>query len=73
MTYLQTYNISRTLEGNKIVDSDVVGAAPVRCSNYIFILDLTPGFNALGKGNCKTRRETFKFWDYVCLELDILW
>ena len=26
-----------------------------RCSNYIFILDLTPGFNGLGKGNCKTR------------------
>ena len=24
----------------------------------IFILDLTPGFNVLGK----TRRETFKFW-----------
>ena len=24
-------------------------------------LDLTPGFNGLGKDNCKTRRETFKF------------
>ena len=31
-----------------------------RCSNYIFILDLTPGFNMLHKGNCKTRLETFK-------------
>ena len=31
-----------------------------RCSNYIFILDLTPSFNELGKHNCKTRRETFK-------------
>ena len=30
-----------------------------RCFNYIFILDLTPGFNGLGKENCKTRRETF--------------
>ena len=33
--------------------------------NYIFIRDLTPGFNGLGKGNCKTRRETFIFWDLV--------
>ena len=35
------------------------------CSNYIFILDLTPGFNGLGKGNCKTRRETLTFGDLV--------
>ena len=33
-----------------------------RCSNYIFIPDLTPGFNGLGKDNCKTRRGTFKYW-----------
>ena len=32
-----------------------------RCSNYIFILDITPGFNGLGKDNHKTRRETSKF------------
>ena len=25
--------------------------------NYIFILNLTRGFNGLGKDNCKTRRE----------------
>ena len=31
-----------------------------RCSNYIFILDLTPGSNGLGKDKCKTRRESFK-------------
>ena len=37
---------------------------PSACSNYIFILDLTQCFNGLGKDNCKTRRETFKFWDY---------
>ena len=43
-----------------------------RCSNYIFILDLTPGFVGLGKGNCKTRQETFKFWDLVRLILEIL-
>ena len=30
-----------------------------RCSNYIFILDLTPGFNGLHKDNCETRWETF--------------
>ena len=26
-------------------------------SNYIFIADLTPGFNELGKDNFKTRRD----------------
>ena len=45
--------------GNKIIDhSDEVGA--LLTSNYSFILDLTPGFNWLGKCNCKTRWETFK-------------
>ena len=42
-----------------------------RCSNYIFILDLTPGFIGLGKDNCKTRRATFKFWDLVRFILKI--
>ena len=42
-----------------------------RCSNYIFILDLTHGFNWLGKDNCKIRRETFKFWDLMFLILEI--
>ena len=28
-----------------------------RCSNYIFVLRLTPGFNILRKHNCKSRRE----------------
>ena len=37
------------------------------CSNYIFILYLAPGFNRLGKDKCKTRRESFKFWDLVRL------
>ena len=55
--YRQVSNIKSTLVGNKIVDR--------RCSNYIFILHLTPGFIGLGKDNCKTRRETFKFWDLV--------
>ena len=38
-----------------------------RCSNYIFILNLTRGLNGLGKGNYKTRRETFTLWDLVRL------
>ena len=42
-----------------------------RCSNYIFIFDLTLGFNRLGKDKCKTRRETIKFWDLVQLILEI--
>ena len=46
-----------------IVDQDLwhhTASLPTNCSNYIFILDLTPGFNGLGKINRKTRRETFK-------------
>ena len=41
-----------------------------RCSNYIFILNLTPGSNGLGKDNCKTRWEAFIFWDWVRLILE---
>ena len=43
------------------------------CSNYIFILNLLPGFIGLGKDNCKMRWESFKFWDLVRLLLEILW
>ena len=32
---------------------------------------LTPAFNGSGKDNCKTRSETFMFWDLVCLILEI--
>ena len=39
---------------------------------YIFILDLTPGFSGLGTDNCKTRRESFKFWHLVRLILETL-
>ena len=35
-----------------------------RCSNYIFILDLTPGFNGFGKAYRKTRREHISFENY---------
>ena len=64
--YGQTSNISYTLVGNEIVDHSNV-------ANYIFILDLTPGFNGLGKDNCKMRWETFKFGDWVCLILEVWW
>ena len=39
--------------------------------SQIFILDLTPDFNVSGKDNCKTRRETFKFWDLLRLILEV--
>ena len=42
-----------------------------RCSNYIFITDLTPGFNGLDKENCKTGRETFKLLYLVRLIPDV--
>ena len=38
---------------------------------YIFIPDLTRGFNILHQDNCITRREIFKFWNLVGLILDI--
>ena len=46
--------------------------ACLRCSNYIFILNLTPGFNGLSEDNCKRIQETFKFWDSVRLILEVL-
>ena len=41
-----------------------------RCSNYIFILDLTPGFKGFGKDSGKTLRDSFKCWDLVRLILE---
>ena len=73
--YRKTSDISRTVVGDIIVDnSDVVGTPPAcrRCSNYIFILNLTPGFNGLGRDNYKARQETFKFGDLVRLILEVL-
>ena len=43
------------------------------CSNYIFILYLTPGFNGLGRHNCKTQQETFTCWDLVQHNLEVWW
>ena len=38
---------------------------------YIFILNLTPGFNGLSEDNFKRIQETFKFWDLVRLILEV--
>ena len=40
---------------------------------YIFILNSTPGFNGLGRDNCKMRWETFKCLDLVWLILEVWW
>ena len=37
------------------------------CSNYIFILHLTPGLNLLRKDNCKPSREAFELWIWCIL------
>ena len=39
---------------------------PQECS-----LGLTPGFDELGRDNCKTRRERFKCYDLMCLILEV--
>ena len=64
--YYQTPNKRRTLVGNKIVDHSICSwsIACHRCSKYIFIFYLTPGFNGLGKGNCKTRGEKLNFFGF---------
>ena len=59
-----------THDSETLVKKNIVACR--RCSNYIFILDLTPGFNGWGKDDCKTRRKSFKFGDLVRLILEIL-
>ena len=73
--YRQTSNISRTLVGNKSYRSHrcIWCLACRRRSNHIFILDLTPGLNGLGKENCKTRWETDKFRDLYHRSSFMLW
>ena len=72
--YRQVSNIRRTLVGNYICRSLRCSwsIACRRCSNYIFILDLTPGFKGSGKDDFKTIWKSFKFMDLVSLILDIL-
>ena len=45
----------------------------IRClPYYVTYIDLTPSFSGLGKHNCKTRRDTYKFGDLVHLILETL-
>ena len=72
--YRQIYIINRTLVSNITLFRMLRCSwnnACLRCSNYIFIIESTLGFNILRKYNCMTRRETVKFWDVVCLKIDI--
>ena len=63
--YHQISNISHTFVDNQITCR--------RCSNYIFIVSLIHSFDKLGKDNCKTTRETFKFCDLVQLISESWW
>ena len=59
---------------NAIVPRPVMVTQMYLEHRLLAILDLTPGFNGLGRDNCKTRRETFKCWNLVCLILKVwLW
>ena len=76
--YRQAFHISRIVVGNTIVDhSNVVGASIAyrRYSNFILILDWTPGVNGfgqkLGKDNSKTRQGTLKLWHLVRFILEV--
>ena len=61
-----------TLVDNKIVNhSYVVGALPVGAAPTTS--SFSTGFNKLGKDNCKSRWETFKFCDLVLLTLEVWW
>ena len=72
MVMRRSYLYNRNPFTGKIAFLYDFGNACRHCSNYIFILDLTPGFNGLNRDNSKMRRESFKFWDLVQLILDIL-
>ena len=70
----QTYNIRRTLVGNKIVDhSDVVGTSPVSAAptTSSFSTKHLASIDWTKISICKTRRETFQCWDLVRLILEV--
>ena len=73
-TYCQISTIRHPLVGNKIVDHSRCSSSIACwcCSNDIFILNLTPGFNGLGKDNYKRRRETLKFLPEASFGLRVL-
>ena len=51
---------------------DVANKCYRRCFNYIFILDFTAAFIGLGKDNRKTKWETYKFSNLLCLILEVI-
>ena len=59
-------------EVGKYIASIILTYMHMEWCDYIFILDLTPGVNGLGKDSCKTRRESIKFCNLVRLISDIL-
>ena len=62
--------LSRTLVSNKLFITQCSWSTACRCySEYIFIPDVTPGFNGLGTDNYKTWRNTSTLWDSVRLKL----
>ena len=73
-SYRKTSNIRHTFTDNKLVDhSDVVGASPVGAALTTSSFSTQHlVFNGLGKDNCKTRQELFKFWYLVRLILEVL-
>ena len=73
--YRQTSSIRPTLVGNTSTDHSVEPAAsPVGAAqNYIYILDLIPGYNGLGKDNVKTEWEISNFCNFVRLVLEVWW
>ena len=68
--YRQTSNISRTLDGNKLVDHSVIaGAAPTTSSFRI-----NTGLTWVGQRYLqdeKRSRKTFEFWDLVRILLEV--
>ena len=70
-SYRKTSNIRGILVGNNCRSLRCSWSiACRRCSNYIFILDLTSSFKGFGKDSRKTLRESFKCWDLVRLILE---
>ena len=73
----QWLSLHQTVNAKKeIFSTDLLIALRLRhCSNYIFILDLTPGFIGLVKDNCKTWWGAIKFGDLVQLRFygNYLW
>ena len=69
-----TINLDKKLNAgyNIFICIDPLTSSCRRYSNYILILNLTPGFNGLAKGNCKTRQQYLKFLDFLGLILEIL-